>query len=33
MSAGGGIDRNKKIGIIISNNLQKQRKEKPSYDA
>ena len=22
----------KKIGIIISNNLQKQRKEKPSYD-
>ena len=31
MSAGGGIDR-KKIGIIISNNLRKQRKEKPSYD-
>jgi len=26
MSAGGGIDR-KKIGIIISNNLQKRRKE------
>ena len=22
----------KKIGIIISNNLQKRRKEKPSYD-
>jgi hypothetical protein len=31
MSAGGGIDRGK-IGIIISNNLQKRRKEKPSYD-
>jgi hypothetical protein len=31
MSAGGDIDR-KKIGIIISNNLQRQRKEKPSYD-
>jgi len=27
----GGIDR-KKIGTIISNNLRKQRKERPSYD-